>query len=840
MSKLKFLLKTVTLSNLLAMGFSAMVHAAPVSLFEQSSPGAVQNLPEHVASQHTVKVNRQALLASKVLISLPDEEIIAVRTHLDRKKAGTHIWTGHVQGDSAATVIITLKGMRLSGLIQWKEKVYRLSTNQSGKELMYEVDLSSLPEEEPDGVPQGDGAASSPTTTTSDSLSTSQDNVVQDLLVVYTQGACNYAGGCLQLEADIDTAVADINSAYAASGINITMNLVGTHLTDYAGTNASETLSALRSTTDGQMDEVHGIRDSLGADIVSMVYDGAGCGIGYLNSSASSAFNVTDVPCLVGNRTMAHEIGHNQGAHHDRRTVGGGTSGAYNYGFRRCSDGSIDDLGSPYFRTVMAYHCSSAPRVGRFSNPNVNYSGVPQGIDPNITPDMGAWNARTINESAVRIAGFRTTQTGTAPNPPSNLMAVEVSHDRVSLTWQDNSENESSHVIQRQSNASGWSTIATIQANETSYTDTGLQPETNYEYRVRADNSLGASDYTGVVIVLTSVLPTELKETAVTESAVNGTVSGTYTATHADDGTYQSVMESSSGGPKRSRKQAFSHIWEFDVTGGVGGVVFSANTWVSGNEGANFSLSTDFGTSWAPLFTVDSNDSNNSELAVLGDVSGRLWVRATDATQSNGELVDVLYVDKLLMSSSTSLPEKPDSPTDLMLETVTDTSVVMVFFDTATNESGFNLWRSSADPGANCSAGEVVKTLSANPSVGDVSAQDTQAAPSTSYFYWVTAFNAAGDSATCSNVLSVTTEAAQARLIAGGFKQKGVQQAQLNWTGLSGSEVNIFRNGTLVSVTSNDGEQVDNIGQKGGGSHTYQVCDTSTSSTCTNLVNLTF
>ena len=37
---------------------------------------------------------------------------------------------------------------------------------------------------------------------------------------------------------------------------------------------------------------------------------------------------------------MKHEIGHNQGAHHDRQTVVGGSNGAYNYGYRRCSNGN--------------------------------------------------------------------------------------------------------------------------------------------------------------------------------------------------------------------------------------------------------------------------------------------------------------------------------------------------------------------------------------------------------------------------------------------------------------------------------------------------------------------
>ena len=90
--------------------------------------------------------------------------------------------------------------------------------------------------------------------------------------------------------------MADINTAYAASGIDITLNLAGTTLTSYTGTSSSQALSDIRGTADGQMDEIHAIRDQLGADVVAFIYDGEGCGRGYLSSSASTAFSVMSMP----------------------------------------------------------------------------------------------------------------------------------------------------------------------------------------------------------------------------------------------------------------------------------------------------------------------------------------------------------------------------------------------------------------------------------------------------------------------------------------------------------------------------------------------------------------
>ena len=64
-------------------------------------------------------------------------------------------------------------------------------------------------------------------------------------------------------------------------------------------------------------------------------------------------------------------------------------------------------------------------------------------------------------------------------------------------------------------------------------------------------------------------------------------------------------------------------------------------------------------------------------------------------------------------------------------------------------------------------------------------------------------------------------------LSAVGFKVKGVQHADLTWTGATGAAVDIYRN-TVKFVTPNDGAHTDNINAKGGGSYTYRVCLTGT------------
>jgi len=72
-------------------------------------------------------------------------------------------------------------------------------------------------------------------------------------------------------------------------------------------------------------------------------------------------------------------------------------------------------------------------------------------------------------------------------NPATGLTAVAVSATSVQLAWSDNSGNEDGFRIERKLGEAGaWAQIATVAANSTSFTDTGLQENNAYYYRVRA------------------------------------------------------------------------------------------------------------------------------------------------------------------------------------------------------------------------------------------------------------------------------------------------------------------------------------------------------------------
>ncbi|WP_026376708.1 S8 family serine peptidase [Aestuariibacter salexigens] len=76
-------------------------------------------------------------------------------------------------------------------------------------------------------------------------------------------------------------------------------------------------------------------------------------------------------------------------------------------------------------------------------------------------------------------------------------------------------------------------------------------------------------------------------------------------------------------------------------------------------------------------------------------------------------------------------------------------------------------------------------------------------------------------------------------LSATGYKSRGLQNVDLNWSGASTTNVDIYRDGALISTTQNDGSYTDSLNVKGGGDYLYQVCDEGTS-TCSDTARVIF
>jgi hypothetical protein len=340
---------------------------------------------------------RAARIGDQVRFQLaPQREIVGT---VRRSEAATRESTALV-GDLLGTVggsftLIVTDDVVVGNIRPQIGETYQLRYSVNGEPVIYEVDEARY-------APCGTGAAEQVAPpAASDLRGLRDDGATFDVLVVYTSAARLAAGGVAPMNALVDLAIAETNTAYANSQIAPRMRLA--HKTEVAYTesgNPSTDLSRLSSLNDGQLDVVHGLRDDYGADLVSLLVSqmSGACGIGYLMTNlstgfASSAFSVTQIGCATGNYTFGHELGHNMGCAHDRDNAGSGLF-AYSFGYR-----TPDSV----YRTVMAY--APGQRLQYFSNPNVSFAGRVLGIAAG-SPGA-AHNALSINNAAFTVANFR-------------------------------------------------------------------------------------------------------------------------------------------------------------------------------------------------------------------------------------------------------------------------------------------------------------------------------------------------------------------------------------------------------------------------------------------------
>jgi len=97
---------------------------------------------------------------------------------------------------------------------------------------------------------------------------------------------------------------------------------------------------------------------------------------------------------------------------------------------------------------------------------------------------------------------FRTA-VGPPPEAPTGLVATATSSSQISLSWQDNSSDETGFKIERKTGSGSYYQIATVGVGITSYGNTFLRAGTAYYYRVRAYNGTINSDYCQEALAMT-------------------------------------------------------------------------------------------------------------------------------------------------------------------------------------------------------------------------------------------------------------------------------------------------------------------------------------------------
>lgn len=316
--------------------------------------------------------------------------------------------------------------------------------------------------------------------------------IFADVLTAYTSIAAVQIGGTAAMLAWIDAEIAETNMVYENSQINLRIRNAGTVEENYTSDPQDMGVDLSRITNfDGIMDDVHTIRDQVGADLVHLIVPGPAanaCGIAWLMIGvgpgfASSAFGVT-ARANCGNYVYAHELGHNMGCAHDRDNAGS-ASWPFAYGYRTPGNS---------YRTVMAY----SPGIWSpyFSNPNVTYQGFAMGVA--IGQPNPCFNAEAINRNASTIAAWRTlyTQPPGTFNLTSPADAATTPDRTPDFIWSEAADTDYYRLeVDNNSNFSS-PEISVEPLTTESYTvpsapPLALQPNTLYYWRVTAVNPIG-------------------------------------------------------------------------------------------------------------------------------------------------------------------------------------------------------------------------------------------------------------------------------------------------------------------------------------------------------------
>ncbi|HOO74813.1 MAG TPA: fibronectin type III domain-containing protein [Tepiditoga sp.] len=140
--------------------------------------------------------------------------------------------------------------------------------------------------------------------------------------------------------------------------------------------------------------------------------------------------------------------------------------------------------------------------VNHFDNENYEkiYDIYPADIGSGIWKDI---YCKAYPDNQIKLADFGIFANNYDIRTPESILQKpgfaksEVkSSTEIKLFWTDNSSDENGFKVERKENDSSWKEIADLPQNSAEFTDTFLNPDTFYAYRVYCYNEKGISDYT--------------------------------------------------------------------------------------------------------------------------------------------------------------------------------------------------------------------------------------------------------------------------------------------------------------------------------------------------------
>ena len=276
--------------------------------------------------------------------------------------------------------------------------------------------------------------------------------------------------------------------------------------------------------------------------------------------------------------------------------------------------------------------------------PDWNYQQVIDHLYSTARPAASMAGITTTGGIANAEAAMAGGEPPTPPAAPSALAAAGTSDSTISLSWSDNSDNESVFVIERD----GQVLSSNASANTTTFEDSGLAGATTYSYRVKARNSAGDSAWSNSAEATTDTPPPYQTILASGETTVAGTiVSGNYTRTFDLDGSFEQIRERESGGKRNRRYSYMDHRWTLSSPSGAASL---SVTGYSGNssDGDQFQLAYSTGGGFTTFCTLAVGASSTCSASFELGSASTVTVQVVDTNQARGaRALDSVYIDQI-------------------------------------------------------------------------------------------------------------------------------------------------------------------------------------------------
>jgi len=236
-----------------------------------------------------------------VLNLFGDVSFLAIKDRMEMRSGSRYTWFGHVDGIKDSQVILVNEGGHLAGSVLVSEKHYQIRPTGGGDHAIYEVDESAYPphadpipvetEDTPSVTSPQASLSTNPTAniTPFPTAACCDNGTVIDVMVVYTTAAAAASGN---IASEIQLAIDSANAAYLNSGISQRLRLAHTGQVAYTESgDGGVDLGRLVNPSDGFMDQVHTLRDTYRADLVSLFVERLDSGgIALLMTSVTPAF----------------------------------------------------------------------------------------------------------------------------------------------------------------------------------------------------------------------------------------------------------------------------------------------------------------------------------------------------------------------------------------------------------------------------------------------------------------------------------------------------------------------------------------------------------------------